>query len=60
VRACGGYDKSKSAFKEWIRHYVKNNIAAERNVIHVTIHNRPKLKGVKFKDIELLPSKRRF
>jgi hypothetical protein len=42
----GGYDKTKTAFKEWLKHYVKNN---QRRVRYINSQNRPELRGVQFK-----------
>jgi hypothetical protein len=38
--------KTKTAFKEWLKHYVKNN---QRRVRYINSQNRPELRGVQFK-----------
>jgi hypothetical protein len=43
----GGYDKTKTAFKEWLKHYFKNN---EPRMRYINSQNRPELRGVQFKE----------
>lgn len=44
----GGYDKSKSAFKEWMKHYI-NGAYEPTQVQYLNNHNKLFIRGVKFK-----------